>query len=158
MSVAVSQLVGAGLVSEHTARVIHPMISDADQEEQKINVEKVQSAVLAGFGQQVAAGQVPLPDSVRVLELLRGGKTIEEAINKAQDEAQKRQASQAPPPGEGQASAPGAQPGLAMPGMGAEQAQSPIPPPAVGLQKLHGITQALRQPPPTTALNGPANA
>ena len=157
MSVAVSQLVGAGLVSEHTARVIHPMISDADQEEQKINVEKVQSAVLAGFGQQVAAGQVPLPDSVRVLELLRSGKTIEEAINKAQEEAQKRQASQAPPPQEGQGAAPGTQPGLAMPGMGVEQ-QPSIPPPPAGLANLHGLQAALKQPPSPAALNGPPNA
>ena len=158
MSVAVSQLVGAGLVSEHTARVIHPMISDADQEEKKITIEKVQSAVLAGFGQQVSQGQVPLPDSVRVLELLRGGATIEAAINKSQLEAQKRQASHAEEAGEGEATAPGAQPGLAMPGMGAEQAPSPIPPVAAGLANLHGLTQALRQPPPPEALNGPANA
>ena len=157
MSVAVSQLVGAGLASEHTGRVIHPLISDADQEEKLINIEKVQSAVLAGFGQQVAAGQVPLPDSVRVLELLRSGKTIEESINTAQEEAQKRQASQAPPPGEGQATSPGEQPGLAMPGMGVEQNPA-IPPPSASLQNLHGITQALRQPPPTTPLNGPAGA
>jgi hypothetical protein len=158
MSVAVAQMKGAEIISGHTAMVLHPMVPDADQEVKSINIEKVESAVLAGFGQQVSQGQVPLTDSVKVLELLRGGKTIEDAINGAQQEAQKRQASQAPPPQEGQNTAPGQQPGLAMPGMGAEQGPPSIPPPSMGLQNLHGLTQALRQPPPPTALAGPQSA
>jgi hypothetical protein len=159
MSVAVAQLNGAGLISAHTARVIHPMIGDAMQEEKLINIEKVESAVLAGFGQQVSAGQVPLPDSVAVLGFLRGGANIEDAINQAQSAAQARQAQQAPPPQDGQNTAPGQQPGLASPGMGAEQGPPPtIQPPQAGLQNYHAIATALKQAPPPQALNGPANA
>ena len=157
MSVAVSQLVGSELASHHTAMTLHPMIPDADQEEKRINIEKAESAAMAAFGQQAAAGQIPISDVVRVVELLRGGKPIEQAVQIAQKEAQERQASQAPPPQDGQAASPGTQPGLSMPGMGVEQ-QPSIPPPPAGLQNLHGITQALRSAPPTPALNSPGAA
>jgi hypothetical protein len=161
MSVAIAQLQGSGLISKHTARVKHPFIDDAMQEEKVINIEQIEGAVFAGFGQQVSQGQVPLPDAVRVLALVRQGESIEDAVNTAQKESQARQASQAPPPQEGQATDPSQQPGLASPGMGVEAAPPggpSIPPPSMALQNFHGITRNLNTPPPPMPTGGPPGA
>jgi hypothetical protein len=145
---------GAELLSSHTAMVLHPMVADATQEMKNINIEKVEAASLAAVAQGAAQGSIPPNDIARILELLRQDNTVEDAINTAHEEAQKRQATQAPPPQEGQAQSPQTQPGLAQPGQGAEQPAIPQPP--VGLQNFHGLTQALKQPPAPAALNGPA--
>jgi hypothetical protein len=161
MSVAVSQLVGSGLMSKKTGRVKHPFIDDAEQEESQIAEEMLESALMAAAAQQANTGQMPIGDAARILELLRKGNRIEDAINTAHEEAQKRQATQAPPPGPGQTAAPETQPGLAAPGMGAEQppdAGAPsIPPSTQALANLHGIVRNLNSQPVAPALNGPAS-
>ena len=50
------------------------------------------------------------------------GVSMFDAVTQVHQEAQARQAAQAPPPEDGQATAPEQQPGLANPGAGAEQA------------------------------------
>lgn len=161
ISVAIAQLVGAGLLSKHTGRVKHPFIDDAELEESKIAQEQIETGVLAAVTQQAASGQVPLPDAVRVLELLRGGALIENAVMTAQKEAQARQATQAPAPGPTQVTAPEAQPGLAAPGQGAEQpqgTQSPIPVPAASLSNFHALVRNLNSVPVTQPTGGPPGA
>lgn len=160
-SVAVSQLSGAGLISKHTARVKHPWIDDAELEEAQIAEEMFESALAAGAAQQLKGGQMPINDGARILELLRGGDKIEVAIQTAHNEAQKRQAQQAPPPGPGQATAPQTQPGLASPGMGAEQppdlSNPAIPPSTQALANLHGIVRNLNSTPVAQPTGGPAS-
>lgn len=126
-TVTVGQLVGADLISRKTARIKHPYVADADYEEEMVVREKVQDAVLEGFLQQTSQGTLPLVDAIRVLKEMGNGNDLIAAINTAQTAAQERQAAQAPPPdqGAGQAASPGAQPGLAMPGMGAESQAPP---------------------------------
>lgn len=161
VSVAISQLVGAGLMSKHTGRVKHPFIDDAELEEAQLAEEMIEQAVLAGFAQQTNGGQVPLTDAIRVLALLRKGTTLEVAINTAQHEAQARQATQAAPPETGQVASPQAQPGLSMPGMGVEQPQgtnASIPAPPVGLGNLHALIRNLNSQPIAPATGGPPGA
>lgn len=151
ITVEVGQLVGAGMMSKATGMQIHPYIADAKSEMAKIVAEAIEQAVIGGFVQQTGSGSVPLIDAVRVLKEIQGGDDIVEAIEAAQAAAQKRQAAQAPPPEAPETGAPGAQPGLSMPGMGAEQ-QPPapqIPPPNQNLQDLHGLLKALGSGRPT---------
>lgn len=150
-TVTVGQLVGADLISRHTARVKHPYVGDADFEEEQVVKEKVQEAVLTGFLQQTSAGTLPLPDAVKVLDELSKGKGLLEAINSAQEAAQARQASVPEAPGTG-GPAPSAMPGLSTPGMGAETQPAPGTPGTIGptsnqqgLQKLIGALNAGRQ-------------
>lgn len=158
VSVAVAQMVGSGLMSKHTGRVKHPFIDDAEQEEAQLAEEMIEQAILAAFAQQTNGGQVPLTDAIRVLTLLKGGMDLAEAVNQAQKEAQERQATQAPPPGPTQLSAPEAQPGIAP---GSEQPQgtnSPIPTPPVSLANFHSLVRNLNSMPQAQPTGGPPGA
>jgi hypothetical protein len=118
----------------------------------------MEAAILAGVAQQANGGQMPINDAARILELVRKGNPIEDAVQTAHDEAQKRQATTAPAPGEGQAGAPQAQPGLASPGMGAEQppdlSNPNIPPPLQSLSNLHAQVRNLNSTPNTQPTGG----
>jgi len=127
ITVALAQLVGAGLVSQRTARSEHPLIDNPEQEEDGIVQEKLTDALLQSILQQATSGQMPAIDVAQVIKLVEKGMGVPDAIVKADEMARARQAAQAPPPEPGQATAPEMQPGLAMPGMGAESA-----PPAEG--------------------------
>src|SRR5208282_4485529 len=59
VSVAVTQLAGANILSKHSAREKHPFVDDPDQEEDFIAMEAIEAAVQAGFQQQAASGQIP---------------------------------------------------------------------------------------------------
>ncbi|MHB1778020.1 MAG: hypothetical protein ACYCU7_18865, partial [Acidimicrobiales bacterium] len=127
------------------------------QEERLIDVEQLSAAVFAGMQQQAAQGQLPINDAARVLQLLRRGERVEDAIMAAQKEAQQRQATQAPAPQPGQVAAPETQPGLAAPGQGAEQPPPTIPPPAAGQQNFQKLAAALMAAPKPAGMNGPPN-
>jgi len=154
-TIGLSQMVGGGLMSKKHARRKHPYIDDANAEERQILVEQVDNAVLSGFQQQVAAGQIPLIDAVNIRKKLDAGKPIAEAIWEADNEARERQAAVPPPsqPGPDQLPAgppPESQPGLAMPGMGAES-QPPelagqVPGPTGDQDRLRMLLGALNAP------------
>lgn len=130
-TVAVGQMVGTGLMSKRTGRMIHPMIENPAGEEDMIGIERLEDALLAGVLTQLqqppqpGAGGAQLVDAATMLDRMRNGDTIDKAVLAAQAVAQQRQASMAPPPGPGMMTAPGAQPGLSAPGAGAEQPQMP---------------------------------
>jgi hypothetical protein len=117
-SVVVGQMVGAELMSKATARRKHPYIEDPDHEESKITVESLRKTLLVSLEQRASQGEVPEIDVAYVIDCVVKGETIEQAVLKAQQKAQERQATPAPSPVE-------QQPGLANPGVGAEQ---PAPP------------------------------
>lgn len=145
ITVALAQLNGTGMISQHTARTEHPLIDNPEQEETKLAQERLTEALLTGLQQQAAAGSLPPSDLARILDLVRGGKELPEAVATAQQEAQARQAQQAPAPQPGQLTAPEAQPGLAVPGQGAEQPPPPtVGPPAEGLQNVRQLLTSLR--------------
>jgi hypothetical protein len=147
-TVGVGQLVGARLMSRRSAREAHPWIADPDHEEAAIAEEELEASVLSGVLAQGQAGTLPLVDQARILQLVREGRPIEEAVLTADREARERQARQAPPPPEGFATAPEAAPGLAAPGQGAESA--PARPPD-RLAQLRAVLATLRTGAPVGA-------
>jgi hypothetical protein len=158
MSVAVSQLVGSELLSRRTGRILHPLIEDPDEEQRLMVIQKLEDSVLAATLQQATTGAIPISDQARILELVEEGSSVVKAISQAHDEAQKRQAQQAPPPDQGQASAPGAMPGLAQPGQGAEMQPPAIPQAssAPSLANFRQLTQQLKANPNPAPINSPA--
>jgi hypothetical protein len=133
LTVALGGMIGTGLVSRDTGRELHPWVSNPDGEERKIVLEALDQYML----DQVAA-QSQLPEGgYKAIDIAAMRRAYAEdgdlasAVEKADRAARERQASMAPPPGEGQIAAPEAMPGLAMPGTGAESAPFEAPP-AVG--------------------------
>lgn len=114
-----AQKVGADMMSRRTAMEQDPNLPDAVEELERIESEQVRRAAIAGYQAQVERGEVPAIDAFRVAELRAEGVDIWDAIRQVDQEARERQAAQAPP------DAPEAQPGLAMPGMGAEAQPAP---------------------------------
>lgn len=138
LTVAIGGLVGAEITSRDTGRQLHPWVQGAKTEERKIILEKLDDAMLMNLlsnSQGPQATHTAL-DLAIVKKAVAQGKSLDEAVMEAQEAAQKRQATIAPPPGPGEIAAPEAMPGLAAPGQGAEQpmeppAQVPEPMPAV---------------------------
>lgn len=150
VTVTVGQLDGAKLISKSTARRKHPYISDPDFEEEQIIVEQVKDAVLQSLLQQATSGSLPLNDLARILKEVENGADLVEAVNRAHEAAQQRQATMPTPEqaGPGGGPAPGSMPGLAAPGMGAETQPGPgqigPAPNQVGLKKLISAVNAGR--------------
>lgn len=150
LSVALAQLNGAGLISRHTSRIKHPLIDNAENEEKKLAVEAIESAILGSIPQQIASGQMAVVDAQGILVELKKGLSIEDAIDAANKAAQARQAQQAPPPdaAAGQAGAPDAMAGLAGGAAGAGM-QAPIGQmsgPAAQISTLRALDHGLQSP------------
>ena len=139
LTIAILQLVGASMMSKRTGMEMHPLIDDAEHEHDMFQAEQLESAMLASLTQQASSGAIPPADLARIAELVaQDRKELFEAIKQVQEEAQKRQATPAP------ADAPEAQPGLAQPGMGAEQPAIPEPP--QGSRNLLSLLTSTRLP------------
>lgn len=159
MSVAVSQLVGSKLISRRGGMILHPLIEDPDEQIKLIAIQDMTDSISASAQQQMSTGTMPLIDAARTLELLEEGKGWAEALTTAHNEAQARQASQAPPPdpNAGQAASPAAMPGLSAPGTGVEGQPPPaIPQSPPSLANFRQLTQQLKANPNPAALNSPA--
>lgn len=131
-------------MSLETMREESPLIRDADLEKHRINREKVENALVAGFQQRVAAGEVALIDAAWVASAVARGTDIIEAIQTADQKARERQASEAPTGealGPALAGSPEAQLGIeAGPGGAATPVEAPEPstPDLQGLRNLVG--------------------
>lgn len=129
------QRVGMGTMSKRRFMEIDPLVDDAEREYDRIVGEQLTESVLESLKQQALQGQIPPNDMARIVELVTSDRLeLFAAINKAHEEAQARQATPAP---EG---APEGQPGLSMPGMGAEQPGPQAPP------DLASLLAGLRRP------------
>lgn len=153
LSIAIMQLTGAGLMSQETARKKHPFIEDPEAEKDRIVVEGLMMAALSGIQTRVAspdpAQAMPIGDVVRLIELIgTNKKELPEAWHKVQQEAQERQAEQAPQ------GAPETMPGAETAGAGAEMGV--IPEPSGDTRDLAGLFNALRQPREPQPAGGPA--
>lgn len=134
------QRVGMGTLSKRGFMEIDPLIDDPEMEHDRVIAEALELALLNGIQTQAAQGAIPPADLARVMEIVSKDKMeLAEAIQKVQEEAQARQASQAPP------GSPETQPGLAQPGAGAE-AGTAIPGPNPSQQGLAQLLGALRRP------------
>jgi hypothetical protein len=159
LTVIAGQLVGAGLMSKHAGRVLHPAIESPELEEHLITCERIDDAMIQSLLQQAISGAMPAIDFAEIKRQVKHGIPIEDAIDAAHKSAQTRQASvpQGPPgpdglplpaQGPGGGPPPSAMPGLAMPGAGAESQPAPqIGPVAPSLGNLQGILGALKAAP-----------
>lgn len=116
------QSVGAGAMSVRRSMELDPLIDDVDMEMGRMSGEALDKAGMAALQQQAAGGQIPPSDIARIKQLIGAGRSWEDAVTLAHNEAQARQATQAPQ------GAPEAQPGIAQPGAGAEQPTIGAPP------------------------------
>jgi hypothetical protein len=120
--VGLGQRVGTGLMSKESAREADPLISDPDMEHDRIIGEGVEAALLSSIQQQAASPQSPYQPAdlaSLVKKVLAENKSLFQAVSEVDAEAKERQAAEAPQ------GAPETMPGLAPPGMGAEQPVAP---------------------------------
>lgn len=125
-----AQMQGTELISQDTARRMNPLIDDPDHEKAQVAAEKIDRAIFAGFEQSLVTQQIALPDAVYIRKLMREGVDIGDAIEKAQERAQERQASSGVPgeaTGPVEPGSPEAQPGL-----------QPVSPAAAGMAEPTG--------------------
>lgn len=102
---------------------IDPLVEDVEKERDAVVAEQLEQSLLAGLQQQASQGALPPADLARIMELVRNDQLdLAEAVAKAQEEAQERQAMPV------ESTQPEAQPGLAQPGMGAEAGMGGGPP------------------------------
>jgi len=124
--VGLGQRLGTGLMSKETARESDPLIVDPELEKDRIVAEGIEAALLQSIQSQAADPNGPYqPDDLAYIAMqVQSNKMgLAEAIQAAQKRAQARQAAEAPQ------GSPETMPGLAMPGMGAEQPAAPSGPP-----------------------------
>jgi hypothetical protein len=115
------QRVGMGTMSKRSFMAIDPLVDDPEFEHDTVIAEQLEQALLSSVQQQAVAGAIPPGDLARIIELVKNNNMeLPQAVEKVQKEAQERQATLV------EEMAPEAQPGLAMPGAGAE---SPVAPP-----------------------------
>jgi hypothetical protein len=130
--VGLGQRLGAGLMSKESAREADPLVADAELERDRITAEAMESALLTSIQQQASDPNGPYqPADLAYLTklVLAENVTIYDAVERTQKRAQERQATPAAPPAMPGGMSPEAMPGLATPGMGAEQ---PAPAPGGG--------------------------
>ncbi len=131
--VGLGQRVGIGTMSKRTAQEIDPLISDPEVEHDRTVSESLEAALLSSVQTQAAQGAIPPADLAKIMKLVVSDKMdLASAVEKVQKEAQERQATPAP------MGAPETMPGLAMPGMGAEQPVEQAQAPAPSLDQLLG--------------------
>ena len=132
------QRVGMGTMSKKSFMAIDPLVDDPEFEHDTVIGEQLEQALLASVQQQASQGAIPPADLARIMELVMNDKLeLAGAVEKVQREAQERQAELV------EAMAPEAQPGLAMPGMGAESPVMGEPAPQAGPPGLEELIGAL---------------
>lgn len=126
--VGLGQRIGIGIMSKQTAQEIDPFIADPELEKDRVISEGLEQALLQSIQTQASQGAIPPADVAAIASLVATDKMdLAEAVTEVQKRAQERQATVAP------AGAPETMPGLAQPGMGAEQpAEQPAGPPDLG--------------------------
>jgi len=113
--IGAGQRIGMGTLSKRSFMSLDPMVDDAESEHDTVISESLEAALLSSLQTQAAQGALPPSDLARIAELVRTDRAeLADAVQKAQEEAQERQAQEVP---EG---SPELQPGLAQPGMGME--------------------------------------
>lgn len=145
--VGLGQRIGIGLMSTRTGMEIDPMVEDPELEHDRITTEGLEKALLTQL-QTLASqpGGMPIEDLAYIMQAVKSDKMdLAEAVVEAQKRAQDRQASM---DAEGNPTAvdpnsPEAQPGMNVPGQGAE-AGAAIPEPGQGQKNLSMLLNELR--------------
>jgi hypothetical protein len=137
--VGLGQRLGTGLMSKESAREADPLITDPELEKDRITAESMEAALLSSIQAQAADPSGPYqPDDLAYLTKLTVEENVPlyEAVRRTNERAQERQATAV------SAGSPEAQPGLAVPGMGAEAPQAGGPAGIEGLLASLGGPQA----------------
>lgn len=148
LAVLVGQLVSLELISEDTARKLHPLIDDPFHESELVVAEALNKALLAAVGSQVEQGTLGAVDVANiVLALEEDRSTLAQAVQAVHAAEQARQAAQPAGP---EAGAPGLAPGPggAPGGAGAPPA---VGPPTPSETNLAGLLGQLHAPPQAMA-------
>lgn len=125
-TIALGQLLAAKVIGRRDFRDRHPWIPDSDIVERTVFEEDLVDVLVEGAKQGILSGTTALIDVAEMLKAYRKDGDEVGAILEADRLARERQATLAPPPVEGQATAPEAQPGLAPAGTaGAESPEMP---------------------------------
>lgn len=140
--VGAGQRVGMGSLSKESWMAMDPLVEDPDVELRRVEVEALRSAQLQSIQSQAANGAIPPADLALIIKHRVEGLAIEEAVIKAQEEVQERQATTVDPAVPG---SPETMPGLAQPEMGAE-AGAAIPEPGPSQQNLVSLLNSLARP------------
>lgn len=136
-------LFGAKAISSRTFRAKHPWIDDPEREGALVDEEQFEDALKQTILQQMMSGQVPVMLAVRIRNYMQQGHDIFKAVEMADEEIRKLQATEAPPAPEGMVAPPESMPGIQG---GPEQLQAPMPapPPETGIEVPQGAA-AMRQ-------------
>ena len=141
MTVSIGQLVGTGIMSTETARILSPAIKDPQIEEDRVVLEGLRKSLLTGLEQQAAQGQLDPSIIARIAKLkAQSHMTLEDAVDKIHQEMQEEQAAKAQQqqqqPQPGQAPGPEMQPGMGVSAENPVQGAAPAGKPS--LQDLLG--------------------
>lgn len=117
-------LFGANAISARTFRAKHPWIDDPEKEGRIIDEEKFEEALKQSIFQQMLQGGMDPMMAVLIRNHMQKGHDIFAAVEWADQEAKRRQATEAPPAPEGMIAPPEAMPGMTA-GPGA--LQQPMP-------------------------------
>ncbi len=133
-NVVLQQMLGSGAISRRTFRERHPWVDDAEQEQNLVNEEQLESVMLQSIQQGLMEGRFPPVFGAYVEAEVRKGFDIFEAVERADRRLQERQAEPVTPDEQGMLP-PEAMPGVAA-GPGAAMAPvAPAPeemPPSIG--------------------------
>ena len=118
--IAGGQRLQMGTMSKESFMKIDPLVEDVEAERDAVTAEQLEQSLLSGLQQQAATGAIPPADIARIIDLVKADKEeLAGAVEKVQREAQERQAEMVSP------TSPEAQPGIALPGAGAEAMAAP---------------------------------
>jgi hypothetical protein len=121
-------LLGTKAISLRSFRSMHPWIPDPEAERRIVSEEEFEDALAQAIVQQLQSGAVPLTVASLIKNFMRKGMDIFEAVDAADKEMQRRQATAAPAPApeSGMIAPPEAMPGMAA---GPEGMMQPVAPP-----------------------------
>lgn len=146
--IGTGQRIGVGTMSKRTAQELDPLIDDAEAEHDRVVSEALEGAMLQSLQQQAVQGAIAPVDIARIMQLvISDQEELADAVQKAQAEAQARQASAGPPgtpEGPVPPGSPEAQPGLQAGPEGAAQPTEAVGAPPQSLQNLGQMLNSLR--------------
>lgn len=124
-TVQLGQMKQAGMISDDTARRLHPWIDDADAEKLMIEEERIETLTWSALAMRAQNGEVSPVIAAELIKRIRTGESIEEAILNVQEAEQKKQANVDQQPQTPEQAAAAAQPGN--PALAGPQAQPGVP-------------------------------
>ena len=148
LAVLIGQLVGLQLISEDTARKLHPLIDDPHHEKEYVVSEALQKSLIAAVSMQVQQGTLSAVDVAKIVTALEEDRsTLAEAVTAVHQAEQERQAGQA---GGSQPPMGAATPGLAptpQGGPGGAAVPPSVNPPTPSEANLSQLLSTLHAPP-----------